>query len=96
MKTAELSQVTQYGNVTVQRYDIGVPEFSVPLSQRADIVFCNDATEHVPYKDIPAFIEDLESAGKYVIMYPDIFYCISEHLIIIIKIALFCADISMI
>lgn len=68
VNVAELSQVTDYGNVIVQRFDIGVPEFSAPLSQRANIVFCNDVAEHIPYEDIPAFIEDLEKAGKYVIM----------------------------
>lgn len=68
VNVAELSQVTDYGNVIVQRFDIGVPEFSAPLSQRANIVFCNDVAEHIPYEDIPAFIEDLENAGDYVIM----------------------------
>ena len=61
-----LKQIMQYGHITVQRYDIGIPEFAVPLSQKADVVFCNDVFEHIPLQDLPAFIEDLEAAGKFI------------------------------
>jgi hypothetical protein len=66
-KVDHLDQITKYGHITVQRYDIGIPEFAKPLTVKADIVFCNDVFEHIPTEDLPAFIEDLENAGEYVI-----------------------------
>lgn len=66
-KITSLDQVMTYGQITVQRYDIGVKEFSAPLEQKADVVFCNDVFEHIPFDDVPAFIQDLENAGKYVL-----------------------------
>ena len=65
-KINRLDQVTVYGSVTVQRYDIGIPEFSSPLDRFADVVFCNDVFEHIPYADIPAFIADLQAQGRYI------------------------------
>lgn len=66
LHTAFPEQIMQYGHITVQRYDIGIPEFAVPLPKKADIVFCNDVFEHIPLQDLSAFIEDLEAAGKYI------------------------------
>lgn len=66
-KVEHLDQITQYDHITVQRYDIGLPEFSTPLANKAEVVFCNDVFEHIPSADLPAFIEDLENAGKFVI-----------------------------
>ena len=64
----EVKQIEKYGgNITVQRYDIGVPQYSEPLSQEADVVFCNDVFEHIPTSEISAFIADLEAAGTYVV-----------------------------
>lgn len=67
VKVTELDQIMRYSHVTVQRYDIGVDEFSKPLEKKADVVFCNDVFEHIPYNDISAFVQDLENAGKYVL-----------------------------
>ena len=62
-----LSQIEVYNDlITVQRFDIGVKEFSTPLNNRADITFCNDVFEHIPKVDLPAFIADLEATGKYI------------------------------
>lgn len=66
IEVSTLNQVEVYGDVTVQRFDIGIPEFSGALENRADIVFCNDVFEHIPEVDLPAFIEALESTGKYI------------------------------
>ena len=60
------AQIEHYGFITVQRYDIGVPRYSHPLEQKADVVFCNDVFEHIPSQDITAFIASLEDAGKYI------------------------------
>ncbi|MBR2299711.1 MAG: hypothetical protein IJ870_03960 [Alphaproteobacteria bacterium] len=62
----DLKQVETYGNITVQRYDIGVKAFSTPLSRYADVVFCNDVFEHIPEVDLPDFITALEASGKYI------------------------------
>ena len=67
IEITELDQIMTYGHVTVQRFDIGIPKFSAPLTRKADVVFCNDVFEHIPYEDIPAFIADLENAGDYVV-----------------------------
>ncbi len=67
IEITELDQIMTYGHVTVQRFDIGIPKFSAPLARKADVVFCNDVFEHIPYEDIPAFIADLENAGDYVV-----------------------------
>lgn len=68
IEVSGLNQVETYGTgtVTVQRFDIGIPEFSKTLENRADVVFCNDVFEHIPAVDLPAFIEALESTGKYI------------------------------
>lgn len=63
----DLEQIMSYGHITVQRFDIGVPKFSAPLPQKANIAFCNDVFEHIPQPDIPAFVEDLENSGDFVI-----------------------------
>ena len=67
IEITDLDQVMTYGHVTVQRFDIGIPKFSTPLNLKADVVFCNDVFEHIPYEDIPAFVADLENAGEYVV-----------------------------
>ena len=67
IKVSGLSQVETYGTVTVQRFDIGIPEFSKTLENRADIVFCNDVFEHIPAVDLPAFIEALESTENSIV-----------------------------
>ena len=56
-----------YKHITVQRYDLGIPEFSAKPTQRADVVFCNDVMEHIPEMELPNFIKELETAGKYVV-----------------------------
>lgn len=55
-----------YGQILVQRYDIGIPEYSARPKQKADVVFCNDVFEHIPKAEIPAFISGLEDAGEYI------------------------------
>ena len=55
-----------YGQILVQRYDIGIPEYSARPKQKADVVFCNDVFEHIPQAEIPAFINGLEDTGKYI------------------------------
>lgn len=67
VQVTALQQVMSYGHITVQRFDIGVPEFSTPLTKKADIVFCNDVFEHIPKADLPSFIQDLENSGNFVI-----------------------------
>lgn len=60
-------QITRYKHIIVQRFDIGIPEFSTPLGVKADVTFCNDVFEHIPLADIPAFVRDLEASGDFVI-----------------------------
>lgn len=67
LQITALQQVMSYGHITVQRYDFGIPEFATPLTQKADIVFCNDVFEHIPQADLPSFIQDLENSGKFAI-----------------------------
>ena len=55
-----------YGQILVQRYDIGISEYSARPEQKADVVFCNDVFEHIPKTEIPAFIAGLEEAGQYI------------------------------
>lgn len=55
-----------YGQILVQRYDIGIPEYSEKPEKKADVVFCNDVFEHIPEAEIPVFIGGLEEAGKYI------------------------------
>lgn len=62
-----LDSVMHYKHITVQRYDLGIPEFSAKPTQRADVVFCNDVMEHIPEMELPNFIKELETAGKYVV-----------------------------
>lgn len=60
-------QVEIYNDIIkVQRFDIGIKEYSNPLPERADVVFCNDVFEHIPYEDLPAFVSDLQAAGRYI------------------------------
>ena len=59
-------QVMEFGHITAEFFDIGIPMFAKRLPLPADIVFCNDVFEHIPYEDLPAFINDLEASGKYV------------------------------
>ena len=59
-------QIEKYGKIVVQRYDIGIQEFSKPLEKKADVVFCNDVLEHIPEGDLPAFIEALQEVGEYI------------------------------
>lgn len=59
-------QTELYDLIKVQRFDIGIKEFSSPLKERADVVFCNDVFEHIPYEDLPAFVSDLQAAGRYI------------------------------
>ena len=66
IKLEYLEQITKYKHITVQRYDIGVPAFAKKLKTKADVVFCNDVFEHIPLKDLEAFITDLENAGTYI------------------------------
>jgi len=62
-----LRQIEVYNDlIKVQRYDLGIPEFSGRLKKHADVVFCNDVFEHIPQADLPAFVEDLENAGRYI------------------------------
>lgn len=61
----DLKQIEVYKEmVTVQRYDIGIPQFSNKLKRRAHITFCNDVFEHIPYGELKAFIADLEKSGE--------------------------------
>lgn len=60
-----LPTVCNYKNITVQRYDIGIPEYSTKPNS-ADVVFCNDVFEHIPENELPSFLEGLEEAGKYI------------------------------
>ena len=55
-----------YDSITVQRYDIGIPEYSARPNHKANVVFCNDVFEHIPEPEIPAFINVLEESGKYI------------------------------
>ena len=55
-----------YGQILVQRYDIGISEYSARPEQKADVVFCNDVFGHIPKTEIPAFIAGLEEAGQYI------------------------------
>ncbi len=64
---SSLDRVMTYKHITVQRYDLGIPEFSTKPEQRADIVFCNDVMEHIPQDAISSFVAELTSAGKYVV-----------------------------
>ena len=67
VQLTELHQVTQYGHITVQRYDIGIPAFANKLTTKADVVFCNDVFEHIPTEELATFIADLEQTGKYIV-----------------------------
>ncbi len=64
---SSLDRVMSYKHITVQRYDLGVPEFSTKPEQRADIVFCNDVMEHIPQDAISSFVAELTNAGQYVV-----------------------------
>ncbi len=66
IKLASIEQIVKYGHITVQRYDIGVPAFAKKLSNKADVVFCNDVFEHIPIEDLEAFINDLKNSGTYI------------------------------
>lgn len=64
---SSLDRVMSYKHITVQRYDLGIPEFSTKPEQRADIVFCNDVMEHIPQDAISSFVTELTNAGQYVV-----------------------------
>ncbi len=61
-----LPQSVSYGHILVQRYDIGIAEYSMKPKYKADVVFCNDVFEHIPETDLLAFIAGLQEAGQYI------------------------------
>ena len=67
IQLSELKQIEEYGHITVQRFDIGIPQFSAPLTRKADVLFCNDVFEHIPTEELPAFIGDLEQSGTNIV-----------------------------
>ena len=64
--TEIIPRVTKYRHIIVQRYDIGIPEYSIKPVNKADVVFCNDVLEHIPEHELPDFLTGLQEAGKYI------------------------------
>ncbi|MBR2299713.1 MAG: hypothetical protein IJ870_03970 [Alphaproteobacteria bacterium] len=69
MKLAEQITCYDYGKtVEVQNSDESIKAYAAPLLKKADIVFCNGLLAHTPAEDIPAVLDKIKNAGKYVFM----------------------------
>jgi len=71
VKHGQTPQVVVYDyshSVTIQSFDEGMKAYAEPLSQKADILYCNGLLARTPVDDIPELVKELKKMGKYIFL----------------------------
>ena len=71
VKRKQAPQVVLYDyskEVTVQNFDESVKGYDKPLSQKADILYCNSLLARTPAADVPALVDELKQMGKFIFL----------------------------